>query len=92
MRISKDTHTELRDAPLSSKCVVRDLMCVCARTLALSQFSPTEHMALGVMNREKHRVSVMIGAANVISLWWRKRRNSQKITFRQRKMAMYGYR
>jgi len=44
------------------------------------------------MNREKHRVSLMIGAANVIALWWRKRRNQKKITYRQRKMDMYGYR
>jgi len=45
--------------------------------------SPAEYMALGIMRREASRIQLEKNAANIISLWWRRRRFPHKRNRRQ---------
>ena len=55
-------------------------------------FTPAEHTARGIMKRESCRILYMRAAANIIALWWRKRRAPKNINRVQRKMDIFGYR
>merc|ERR1711939_545155 len=55
-------------------------------------FNPAEHTARGIMKRESNRLLYIRAAANIIALWWRRRRAPHKVTRNQRKMDLFGYR
>jgi hypothetical protein len=75
--------------------VMCGVLIVCVTTAALGRlvlFSSNEVTARAIMEREKSREILRSFAVSMISLWWRQRRGRSKITKRQRKMELYGYR
>lgn len=58
----------------------------------LMMFNPAETTARAMIDRERFRLDLQIEAVNIISLWWRRRRNQSKITKRQHKMDIHGFR
>ena len=75
--------------------VICGVIIACVTTAALGNlmlFSPNEHTAMTIMEREKSRQVLRIFASNMIALWWRRLRCPGKVTKRQRKMDLYGYR
>ena len=75
--------------------VICGVLIVSLTTAALGNlmiFTPEEHTARGIMKRESCRILYLQAAANIIALWWRKRRAPKKITRTQREMEIFGYR
>lgn len=80
---------------VSSASVICGLLMQSLTTAALGNlmiFTPAEHTTRGIIRREGHRQKYLEAAANIIALWWRKRRSCDKLTSRQRKSEMHGYR
>ena len=75
--------------------VICGVIIACVTTAALGNlmvFAPSEHTAMAIMEREKSRQVLRVFAANMIALWWRRWRSPGKISKRQRKMDLHGYR
>jgi hypothetical protein len=80
---------------VASASVISGLLMQSLMTAALGNlmvFNPAEHTTRGIIRREGNRKTYMETAANIIALWWRKRRSRNKLTRRQRNSEMQGYR
>jgi len=54
--------------------------------------TPAEYTALGISKREEYRILLERDAANILQLWWRKRRNPRNISKTQQRIELFGYR
>lgn len=80
---------------VAAGCVICGVLITSLTTASLGNlmlFTASEHTAMGVMNRERFRNHLKASAADIICIWWRKRRKPSALTRRQRKMQVYGFR